>query len=323
MKVRRFQAGDKRAITQIFKEAFKSYIKTLPDVYGYRSIKADSLLDIAKSDKSDIWVIETANQAVGFVRCEVVFEESVKTVLLSVVPKDLGQSVIAVSPKFQRQGYGKLLIGEVLEHYRSNGTKIAVGLAYDDNLTGEGFLQALGFVCHDVFQLKSQTKPIANGTICARVSLKNASAHPTPNLDITIRRANKSDAESVALIHKKNVWWCDECSTPEWSLNYINGKFGHRVIVVEYNGRVIGSADYIKSNGRIGLGGVLPRYQHQGVGSALFATLLDVMRIEGVKTAFVDSGLTQEEAIRMYKRFGFQTERKQNCWIKILAQDLE
>jgi ribosomal protein S18 acetylase RimI-like enzyme len=323
MKVRRFQTSDEKAITQMFSEAFESYIETLPDVYDYRPITADSLLEIAKSDNSDIWVVETADRAVGFVQCEVVFEESVKTVLLSVVPKDLGQSAIAVSPKYQRQGYGRFLMGEVLEHYRSNGTKIAVGLTYDDNFAGESFLQSLGFVCHDVFQLKFQTKPMANSTICARVSLKTAFATPTSNLDITFRGANEGDAESVAYIHEKNVWWCDECSTPEWSWNYIKGKFGHRVIVVEYNGRVIGSADYIRSNGRIGLGGVLPEYQRQGVGSALFATLLNAMRADGFESAFVDSGLTQEEAIRMYERFGFQMERKQNCWIRILIQDLE
>ena len=34
--------------------------------------------------------------------------------------------------------------------------------------------------------------------------------------------------------------------------------------------------------------------------------------------SFVDSRVTQEEAIRMYERVGFEIERRQNCWVRFL-----
>ncbi|MFX1481964.1 MAG: GNAT family N-acetyltransferase [Promethearchaeota archaeon] len=323
MEVRQFQLGDENAVVGIYNETFKHYIETLPEVYDYRPISVESVLEVVENKSGDLWVVEVNGRVVGFTQCEVVFEEGEKTVWLTVRPEDIGQSTIAILPEFQRRRCGSELIRRVLENYKKNGTKIAVALVYDDNPIGESFLKNLGFVDHDVFQLSSQTKPMANSTVCVRYNLVDAVEVPEPNIDVKFRNANKDDVEAIAYIHERNVWWCDECSTGEWSLKYIRGELGHRVIVAETGDGIIGVADYIISSGRIGLGGVLPEYQSQGVGSALFATLLNAMRDAGLETAFVDSGLTQEEAIRMYERFGFQMERKQNCWVKILVQGLE
>jgi len=129
------------------------------------------------------------------------------------------------------------------------------------------------------------------------------------------------DIESIVDIHRQNVWWCKECSTIDWCRRYIKGEFGHRVLVADYNGTVVGASDYYSSSGRVGIAGVLPEYQCQGIGSTLFAALLNSIRNNGFQRAFIDSGLTQEAAIRMFERFGFQVDRRQNCWIKMFVQN--
>jgi len=46
------------------------------------------------------------------------------------------------------------------------------------------------------------------------------------------------------------------------------------------------------------------------------------MRNNEFGSAFVGSGLTQEEAIRMCEGIEFQSEWRQNCWVEIIVQDL-
>ena len=58
--------------------------------------------------------------------------------------------------------------------------------------------------------------------------------------------------------------------------------------------------------------------QYLGYGSAMFYKILEVMKDAGFKTAFMDSGLTQVDAIKMYERFGFTVQRRQDAWIKKL-----
>ncbi|TFH11732.1 MAG: GNAT family N-acetyltransferase [Candidatus Thorarchaeota archaeon] len=54
----------------------------------------------------------------------------------------------------------------------------------------------------------------------------------------------------------------------------------------------------------------------KGIGSAMFYKILLAMKEAGFKFAFMDSGMTQVDAIKMYERFGFTIQRKQNAWIK-------
>jgi ribosomal protein S18 acetylase RimI-like enzyme len=137
------------------------------------------------------------------------------------------------------------------------------------------------------------------------------------NTQIMFRRATVRDAPIIAEIHQTNVWWCDECGTLDWNVRFIKGKLGHTVFVAELNGEVVGEMDYYK-DGRVGIAGVLPEFRNQGIGSAMFYKVLKAMQRAGFAFAFVDSGLTQTEAIKMYDRFGFSVQRRQNVWIRKL-----
>ena len=56
--------------------------------------------------------------------------------------------------------------------------------------------------------------------------------------------------------------------------------------------------------------------RRRGIGSAMFYNILLTMKKDGYKVAFLDSGLTQIDAIKMYERFGFTIQRRQNSWVK-------
>ena len=55
-----------------------------------------------------------------------------------------------------------------------------------------------------------------------------------------------------------------------------------------------------------------------GIGSVVFYDVLAVMRDKGYKYAFVDSGLSQVDAIGIYERFGCSIQRSRKVWIKIM-----
>ncbi|NHJ13060.1 MAG: GNAT family N-acetyltransferase [Candidatus Thorarchaeota archaeon] len=318
MGVRAYRAGDEVIVMQIHNEAFKEYIEHLPPAYGCEKIDALSVVTQAESPDTDLWITETGGSIVGYAFCQLKEEGQVVWFAPS-NPEELSQSDFAVRPNLQRRGVGTLQLREILKHYAKSKAQAAIALVFSDNLRAERFLAANDFELHDVFWLSSDTgiKPTANSTAFARVMLDSISPIQ-PDAKITTRKAKEDDANAVARIHKANVWWCEECSTLEWCKDYIAGKYGHQVIVAEYDGRVVGAADFFTDKGRIGIAGVLPEHQKQGIGTTLLLSLLQLMKEMGFSEGFVDSGLTQQEAIRMYERLGFQIERRQNCWVKIL-----
>lgn len=318
MRVRRFITGDEELVADLHNKSFSGYIESLPVVYGYNYITPEKVLKDVNSTDNEFWVIEHEGRVVGYLRCRVILEETVKTVWFVVEPKDLGQSCIAILERIRRRGFGRNLLQKVLNFYVKEGVEVAVALVYNDNEIGENFLNTLSFNKFDIFQMDSQSRPIANSTVFVRIDLTNPVQVPTVP-GVLVRDACAKDAKVIAEIHAHNIWWCDECSTTEWSQRYIDGEFGHRVLVAELDGVAVAAMDYYTSNGRVGIAGVLPNFKHRGIGSMLYATLLNEMRESGHESAFIDSGMTQEEAIRMYERFGHHPERRQNCWVKILS----
>ncbi len=99
-------------------------------------------------------------------------------------------------------------------------------------------------------------------------------------------------------------------------------RFPETFIVAEENGEVVG---YIMCRIEVGLSNlgfsglikkghivsvaVLPSYRRKGIGEALIVKAVDGMRLYNAKQCFLEVRTTNEEAINLYKRLGFDVSR--------------
>lgn len=85
-----------------------------------------------------------------------------------------------------------------------------------------------------------------------------------------------------------------------------------RVLVAERDGVILGFVTYTldreREVGEIQNNAVDPAYQGQGIGSALYCAVLDIFRQEGMKYAWVATGLDEDyaPARRAYEKVGFE-----------------
>jgi len=102
----------------------------------------------------------------------------------------------------------------------------------------------------------------------------------------------------------------------------LHHRFPETFIVAEENEEVVG---YIMCRMEVGLsnfgfGGlirkghivsvaVLPQYRRKGIGQALIAKAMDGMRLHNAKQCFLEVRTTNEEAISLYKKLGFDITR--------------
>lgn len=324
MQIRQYRPGDEVDIAKIHNDAFQVLINSLPAIYQYGSVSPEEVVDWVNSESIKIWIVEAQSQVIGYAQTRVEVERGKQDVpVLQFMPArswDMNQSNLAVHPSYQRKGVGVFLVESILREYLGT-VEFVTALTFSDNMAGERLLQNLGFTLHDAFYYEpfSNEYPLTNSSIYASLKLESLKPPENLNKEVMFRRAVLRDAPSIAEIHQSNVWWCDECGTLDWSVRFIKRKFGHTVFVAELNGEVVGEIDYLR-DGRIGIGGVLPDFRNQGIGSTMFFELLRVMQKAGFEIAFADSGLTQIEAIKMYERFGFSIERRQNTWVKNLTR---
>ena len=99
-------------------------------------------------------------------------------------------------------------------------------------------------------------------------------------------------------------------------------RFPETFIVAEENGEVVG---YIMCRievglSNFGLGGltkkghivsvaVMPEHRRKGVGEALVTKAIEGMRLYGAKQCYLEVRMTNEEAIKLYKRLGLEVTR--------------
>ncbi|TFG33837.1 GNAT family N-acetyltransferase [Candidatus Thorarchaeota archaeon] len=322
MLVRQYEKGDEEKIAEIYNRAFQKQISSLPKIYQYRKVIPENVVHWRDGGANTFWIMEDDGRPIGYAQVRIEVEIGKQEIpILQFMPArswDLNESNFAVHPDYQRRGIASDLIREIIKRYQSE-VMFATALTFSDNTPAEALLSSLDFKVHDFFYYEpfSEKYPLENSSIYGSFELKGLPSVKVPIAEISFRRAEQKDAELILTLHEHNVFWCRECLTLEWNRNFIDGKYGHTVFVAEHEGRVIGAIDYYE-DGRIGITGVLPEYRGKGFGSAMFYEVLKEMKRVGYESVFVDSGLTQTDAIEMYERFGFTIERRQNCWIKIL-----
>lgn len=99
-------------------------------------------------------------------------------------------------------------------------------------------------------------------------------------------------------------------------------RFPETFIVAEENGKVVG---YIMCRIEVGLSNfgfkglirkghivsvaVLPPYRRKGIGEALVAKAMEGMQVYNAKQCFLEVRMTNEPAINLYKKLGFEVTR--------------
>lgn len=142
---------------------------------------------------------------------------------------------------------------------------------------------------------------------------------PQKAVGVEIRAAGPSDAEGIALIANLPGFRTGTLRLPfqsieetrQWLEKPASGSIS---LVAVLDGKIVGNAGLRRHDGRqihtgnIGMG-VHDDFTGRGIGSALFAALVDTadnwLAIKRLQlTVYVDNG----PAIRLYEKFGFETE---------------
>ena len=324
MRIQPAEASDAQVIADVYNSCSKERIVHLSPVYNHRYVSADDVREWLREDGSLIFTASEQDEILGYCHTRIITDvgdRPVEVGWIRPVPEwELGQSNIAVMEPVRRRGIGQSLLLAAVDHFRESSVEVVEALSFSDSTAAEELFRNTGFSSNDIFHWHgySLEKPLANSSVYASLNLEDF--NPMGHTDSALfQEANQDDAEEIALIHRENVWWCKECATAAWSRKYIAGAFGHRVYVCEKKDEVVGCIDYLP-NGRIGIAGVLTKYKQQGIGTTMLNHLLGEMKKAGLNEAFVDSGMTQTEAISLCERMGFSVQRHQHCWVKILQE---
>lgn len=332
--VRTFVNGDEEIVASIHNSAFKEWIESLGNEYDYRYITPEEVSEWVKEGNGkleSLWIVEVNGKSVGYAHCrlkEIYGKKDFRELLFVHTSRDMGQSKIAVIPKYRGQGVAKVLIQKSLEHFKRLGASLATAVTYSDNKAAETLFHKLGFVHHNLFYYKlySNKKPWRYDTLYAELDLRSLIKPPLRlNLDLKIRHVRREDAEEVAEIFRKSAPWSPfgpSASKNQIIQHYLKSTSHETILVAEYKGKVVGVMDFNNKNNRVGIPGVLPEYRRKGIGYTLFYHLLKCMRQKGLSKAVADTGLILSDAIRMYNQFGFKIVRRQHAWIKMLHNNL-
>lgn len=125
--------------------------------------------------------------------------------------------------------------------------------------------------------------------------------------DVVIRQATIEDAEQIFEIENM-------CFPDPWSLESIEYEFEENprafYVVAEHSGEVVGYAGlwWIEDEGHITNVAVKPGYRNRRIGEGIIDVLLDYTIHEGIRHHTLEVRRSNEPAINLYEKFGFQVE---------------
>ncbi|MGI6737003.1 MAG: ribosomal protein S18-alanine N-acetyltransferase [Anaerovoracaceae bacterium] len=124
---------------------------------------------------------------------------------------------------------------------------------------------------------------------------------------LTLRRAGPADVDTLAAMDKR-------CFHAPWSRESFRQEMQHDelayYIIGELGGRAVGYAGLwiIADEGHINNVGVLPEYRRRGIAAEILERLFADARRLGAHDFTLEVRVSNTEAIRLYRRFGFEPE---------------
>ena len=138
--------------------------------------------------------------------------------------------------------------------------------------------------------------------------------------DLLIRQAVPSDAEGIFEIEKA-------CFPDPWSLESIAFELTENphafYIVADLGGKLAGYAGlwWIVDEGHITNVAVLPEYRGMHVGMGIMTVLIDHTSREGIQHHTLEVRPSNEAAINLYEKMGFQVEGRRKKYYKNNGED--
>ena len=134
----------------------------------------------------------------------------------------------------------------------------------------------------------------------------------------SIRKFNVNDLQGVTDINRS----CLPENYTDFFFTDLYRRFPDTFIVAEEDGQVVG---YIMCRIEFGLAGfglgglikkghvvsvaVLPGHRRKGIGEALVSQALEGMKLGNAKQSYLEVRVTNEEAIKLYKKLGYEITR--------------
>jgi ribosomal protein S18 acetylase RimI-like enzyme len=317
-------SNDIQAICKIHNESFSYWIDNLGNKFGYKKIKNQDVKKWIEKKNSFVLLASYRNVAAGYIHCQIETisgkSEDITNITFVETMESLGQSKIAVIPKYQRKKIATTLVKEAFNIALKKKAKTVMVFVYNKNKPAIGLLKKLNFKHQKFTYLEeySKNKPYIHDSVLAEYNLNEKLPIIELNLDIHIRRIKKQDVNDLQKIFgecRPDVFGPNPSN--EQIKNWYKSKWAHETLVAEYQGKVVGCMEYTKT-GIIGIPGVLKEYRRKKIGQTLFYFLLYNMKKNGIKKAIADTGYILSEAISLYQKFDFDLSRELWGWIKIL-----
>jgi len=321
--IKEFVKGQEDYIVTIHNQAFKNLIEDLGELYCYKFITKYDVENWTLNNHSKIFIIYFNKEPIGYTHCqveEITGKSKIKELVFIETKESLSQSKIAIIPKYQNQGFGKILINHAINYFADIDSILV--LAYNDNHAMTFILSKLGFKHEKLFFYSkySLDKPYSNDSVLAYFNLNNQIPKINYNEKVTVRPIEKKDYNAMQQIFgesRPDVFGTNPSF--ENIVEWIDSGWGEVTLVAEFDGKTVGCMEFTKK-GVIGIPGILLDYRKKGIGSTLFYNLLRKMKEMGYKKALADTGFVLEDAIKMYKKFNFNLNRELWSWIKIIRK---
>ena len=319
-------ASDNEAsiICDIHNRAFQHCIEQLGTVIGYETLKPENVHEWFSSEREKVLLALINDNPVGYAHYSFDYDERHDFTTLRVVEtkESFGQSRLAILPEYQKRGVGKKIVETMINEASTKGANAVMVITYHNNITANSLLSELQFqhqkvMYHDSF---STNEPLTCDSVLARFDLQGEIPSPLLNESVTIRKITSEDLEDL-----RKIFACCRPDMYEGNpsnediLSWYHSDWAVETFVACLGGKVVGCMEY-NQEGIIGIPGVLPEFQRQGIGSTLFYHLLCAMQSNGYKLALADTGYLLADAIRLYQRFGFDLSLEQWVWVKFISE---
>lgn len=135
-----------------------------------------------------------------------------------------------------------------------------------------------------------------------------------PDSPLTIRRATRDDIDAIAVIEALSFFSVDEIFTPQQISRLIRNTNAITLVVLRGN-EVVGWATALRRRTLRGITGRLysialhPKTRGQGLGETLARAIIHHLRAERCTRIYLEVRTTNEPAINLYRRLGFNIVR--------------
>jgi ribosomal protein S18 acetylase RimI-like enzyme len=323
IQVKPFRMGQEALVAQIHNTGFAEWMRELEGCYRYSKLTPERVLDWNQTASGSLWIAYVDGTAVGYVSYSVRREHGKHdfvSLRFDVTHPDWGQSRIAVVPEYRRKGVATALLRAVLDSFKMQGGTVAVALAYSFNGSASTLFSKAGFINHELFYFEpySDREPWSFDSIYAEIDLTKPLKEVPLNPMLKIRPPQADDIGAFLNLCRRSAPFAfGPNPSPRQIDEWLSNPNSEAILVAEFDGKVIGAMEFFR-DGVIGIPGILPEHRNSGFGTTLFYHLLKKMQLHGQKKAIGDTGVIQEEMLRMYRRFGFDLSQRLLNWVKAL-----